>query len=152
MKAPYAFVSLGRRPVPKSFPSMKGVNFVGSFGKIGGLQLHKELRLAGDLSIETDEVDTKKIMKKVTEMSRKAAFAAAVPAIRMKLIAPISAGTKTAQTTNGVTWGIKAVGADSSPCTGKGIVVAVLDSGIDKSQPAFSNVKLVEKDYTGEGN
>ena len=50
------------------------------------------------------------------------------------------------------TWGVKAVRADTSPFTGAGIVVAVLDTGIDATHPAFAGVTLVERDFTGEGN
>jgi subtilisin family serine protease len=47
---------------------------------------------------------------------------------------------------------VKAVGADTSPHTGNGIVVAVLDTGIDKNHPAFSGAQIIEKDFSGEGN
>jgi subtilisin family serine protease len=43
------------------------------------------------------------------------------------------------------------VGADTSPFSGDGIVVAVLDTGIDASHPAFEGVDIVQKDFTGEG-
>jgi subtilisin family serine protease len=49
-------------------------------------------------------------------------------------------------------WGVRAVMADSSPFTGDGTVVAVLDTGIDKAHPAFAGVTIVEKDFTGSGN
>ena len=51
-----------------------------------------------------------------------------------------------------MTWGVKAIGADTSPFTGRGIVVAVLDTGIDATHPAFNGVNLVQKDFTGEGD
>jgi subtilisin family serine protease len=49
-------------------------------------------------------------------------------------------------------WGISAVKADTSPFTGDGVVVAVLDTGIDKSHPAFAGVDIIEKDFSGSGN
>jgi subtilisin family serine protease len=52
----------------------------------------------------------------------------------------------------GDSWGIAAVGADSSAFTGDGVVVAVLDTGIDRSHVAFNGVTLTEMDFTGEGN
>ncbi len=49
-------------------------------------------------------------------------------------------------------WGVEAVGALASPYTGEGVSVAVLDTGIDASHPAFSGMDLIEKDFTGSGN
>jgi subtilisin family serine protease len=49
-------------------------------------------------------------------------------------------------------WGIAAVKADTSNFTGDGVVVAVLDTGIDKSHPAFAGVTIVEQDFSGSGN
>jgi subtilisin family serine protease len=49
-------------------------------------------------------------------------------------------------------WGITAIGADKSPFNGEGIVVAVPDTGIDRSHRAFSGVDIVERDFTGTGN
>jgi subtilisin family serine protease len=47
---------------------------------------------------------------------------------------------------------VKAVKADTSAFTGAGIVVAVLDTGIDAAHAAFAGVTIVERDFTGEGN
>ena len=79
----------------------------------------------------------------------------AAPAMPMRLIRPVRpkkkppgkkkpAGKKQPVSN----WGIGAVGADTSPFTGKGIVVAVLDTGIDAKHPAFKGVTLVRKNYT----
>jgi subtilisin family serine protease len=67
----------------------------------------------------------------------------------MRLVQPTEV---TAQPAAGSSWGIAAVGADTSPFTGAGVVVAVLDTGIDASHPAFAGVNLVQQDFTGEGN
>jgi subtilisin family serine protease len=50
------------------------------------------------------------------------------------------------------TWGITAVGADTSARTGAGVVVAVLDTGIDAVHPAFAGVELVQRDFSGSGD
>ena len=52
------------------------------------------------------------------------------------------------------TWGIRALGANTSPFTGKGIKVAVLDTGIDASHLSFKHMedKLIQKDFTGDGD
>jgi subtilisin family serine protease len=45
-----------------------------------------------------------------------------------------------------VAWGVKAVGAMSSPQDGNGVTVAVLDTGIDKMHPAFSGLEFASDD------
>src|SRR4029453_14119876 len=49
-----------------------------------------------------------------------------------------------------VTWRSQAVVADTSPFTGDGVTVAVLDTGIDATHPAFAGVNLVKKNFTTE--
>jgi len=51
-----------------------------------------------------------------------------------------------------VSWGVEAVGAVGCPFTGDGIVVAVLDTGIDKGHAAFSGLELVKKNFTQEAD
>src|SRR5262249_34921040 len=45
-------------------------------------------------------------------------------------------------------WGVPAVGAAVSPFTGKGVTVAVLDTGIDKAHPAFSGLEIIGRNFT----
>jgi len=73
---------------------------------------------------------------------------AVAPVLPMKLIAPVSTGGVSARANDGVAWGVRAVGADVSPFDGKGIVVAILDTGIDPSHPAFKGVQLERKNFT----
>lgn len=47
-----------------------------------------------------------------------------------------------------ISWGIRAIGADASEFTGKGVRVAVLDTGIEPSHPAFQGVELTRKNFT----
>ena len=67
-----------------------------------------------------------------------------------QLIAPTGQGTTAAST--GDTWGVRAVGADRSAFDGAGVTVAVLDTGIDRTHPAFAGVSLTEEDFSGSGN
>lgn len=83
-----------------------------------------------------------------SDLSHKKFIMALAPVIPMKLIAPVSTEMSEESTADGVTWGIQAVGADTSPLTGEGIVVAVLDTGIDKSHPAFTGIEIVQKNFT----
>jgi len=103
-----------------------------------------------DFSIEINELQKKEL----AERSHDVDVAAIAPVMRMKLIEPhgTTNAEKVQHTDQGVTWGVKAIGADTSPFTGDGIVVAVLDTGIDAAHPAFKGVDLIQKDFTGEGN
>lgn len=78
---------------------------------------------------------------------RVAAVARPMPValIQPDAVAAIAAGA----TSN---WGVAAVKADASSQTGDGVVVAVLDTGIDSTHDAFAGMTLVEKDFTGSGN
>lgn len=77
--------------------------------------------------------------------------AAVTEPMPISLITPFDADAGGAAAA-GPSWGIAAVGADTSPFTGSGVTVAVLDTGIDKAHPAFAGVTLVEQDFSGAGN
>ncbi|MBS1019253.1 S8 family peptidase [Gluconobacter cerinus] len=49
-------------------------------------------------------------------------------------------------------WGVEAVQATTSPYTGAGVTVAVLDTGIYAQHQAFVGVDLVQEDFSGSGN
>lgn len=49
-------------------------------------------------------------------------------------------------------WGLTAVGALGSTATGRGVKVAVLDTGIDASHPAFTGITIEQKDFSGDGD
>lgn len=53
-------------------------------------------------------------------------------------------------TSSGSTWGIDAVRAKESTYNGEGVTVAVLDTGIDSSHPAFSGIDIERKNFTDE--
>ncbi len=71
------------------------------------------------------------------------------PLMPLALIRPLESQASTA---GDASWGIAAVGADKSSFTGQGVTVAVLDTGIDSSHPAFAGVELVVRDFTGPGD
>ncbi len=85
-------------------------------------------------------------------------FVAAAEVMSTRLLSPVAAASlePAAGVEAGVrrrqSWGIAAVGADRSKYTGADVTVALLDTGIDAAHPAFRNVGLVEKDFTGLGN
>jgi subtilisin family serine protease len=99
------------------------------------------------VDVAVDDIDS----RRVQSLARSRGVLAVAPVMPVKLVAPIPMSAD-AQPAAGVAWGVGAVGAESSPFTGEGIVVSVLDTGIDASHPAFAGVELVQQDFTGEGN
>jgi subtilisin family serine protease len=85
------------------------------------------------------------------EAARAPEVVAVTPVMPIRLVEPFAAATDEAGQSE-TAWGIGAIGADASPFDGSGIVVAVLDTGIEKSHPAFAETNLVEQDFSGSGN
>ncbi|MEC4813288.1 MAG: S8 family serine peptidase [Scytonema sp. PMC 1069.18] len=98
-------------------------------------------------------IDVESLNKRdITDLRRDPEVVNIAPPIPTKLIKPfVSQETETTRESN-ATWGVIATGADKSPFTGKGAIVAVLDTGIDANHEAFKGVKIVQKDFTGEGD
>jgi subtilisin family serine protease len=69
-----------------------------------------------------------------------------------RLIEPVAGSEADAAPGPGVAWGVEAVGAIESPCTGAGVKVAVLDTGIDASHEAFRGLAISQRDFSGEGD
>ena len=92
--------------------------------------------------------------REARDVERSSGVLAIAPSMPMRLIGPIGEARDVTATPAAATatWGIKAVKADTSPFTGAGMAVAVLDTGIDAGHAAFAGVSLVERDFTGEGN
>ena len=103
---------------------------------------------AGAFEIDIDDIERSRI----SALSRDREVVAIAPVMPLKLIAPVQVADVATPAGQTIAWGVKAVGADTSPYTGDGVVVAVLDTGIDAGHSAFSGVQIVEKDFTGEGN
>ncbi len=102
-----------------------------------------------EMQVETEEVPRNRI----ADLSRENDVLAIAPAVPFKLIEPIpSNGSAASHSQDDVTWGVTAVAAPTSPFTGDGVVVAVLDTGIDASHPAFQHVELVRQNFTNEGD
>lgn len=75
---------------------------------------------------------------------------AIAPSMPMKLIEPVDQ-QPAAPAASGATWGVAAVLATSSPFDGDGITVAVLDTGIDPTHPAFQGTNIVQRNFTSGG-
>ncbi len=100
-----------------------------------------------ELEIEESELS----LSERSDLRRDPRTLAIAPAFPLKLIKPV-AEKIVATPTAGATWGIEAVGATSSPFDGSEITVAVLDTGIDPSHPAFVGVDLVQRNFTTESD
>lgn len=79
-------------------------------------------------------------------LSQDPSVAAIARVMPTKLIAPVDVAGGNAL---GEAWGVSAVGADTTSRTGAGVVVAVLDTGIDASHAAFDGVHIVKRNFTG---
>lgn len=97
--------------------------------------------------VDVDELEPKRAASLARERGTSVA-----PVIPMKLIEPLDDGPGAEPAAPGPTWGVKAVGADTSPFTGAGIVAAILDTGIDSSHPAFAGVQLERRNFTSESD
>ncbi len=89
--------------------------------------------------------------REVLSMRREPGVDEIAPAIPVGLVLPLG-GNEGSSVPSNATWGNDEVGASQSVFTGKGVKVAVLDTGIDAEHEAFAGVQLNERDFTGDGN
>ncbi len=85
--------------------------------------------------------------REALDLQRDPAVQAICKSMPMKLIEPFNSPAA-APAAPGNAWGIEAVGAHTSPFTGAGVVVAVLDTGINPGHVAFQGVQLVRRNFT----
>lgn len=141
--------------------------------------LLKKESSSGSKSIDKNEVDVSlesvALSKSdLADVKRDSSILAATPNMKVKLIEPVSmdnsdikisdsikqslsslAGEAPPQSlfdTDECTWGIQAVGAEQCPYSGKGAVVAILDTGIDVTHERFEGVNIVRKNFTQESD
>lgn len=129
----------GRRTSGFSVPS-RGLPGLESFGVTPFADLPPEP------SIALESLDAKDLR----EATRDPDVLSVARSIPIRLVEPASRVAATAVA--GDTWGVRAVGANRTAFDGSGITVAVLDTGIDRTHPAFTGVTLTEEDFSGSGN
>ncbi len=123
------------------------------FGGSPSLEV-RDLDVPGEARVDVVELDK----RGVRELARDPEVTALAPVMPTTLIEPVSdddAGMDVdpgADSSATSTWGVTAVGADLSQRTGAGVVVSVLDTGIDSTHAAFQGVEIVEMDFSGSGN
>lgn len=100
------------------------------------------------MQVQVEEIER----RDVPRITRDADVIAVAPSMPMRLIEPRDVRDVPAASATDVAWGIQAVKADTSPFTGAGITVAVLDTGIDPGHAAFAGVTLVRRNFTEEGD
>jgi subtilisin family serine protease len=83
------------------------------------------------------------------ELARDPEVVAVTAAMPTRLIEPRAT---TGPHAEGDSWGVAAVGATASGYTGADTLVAVLDTGIDSTHPAFAGLAVIEEDFSGSGN
>lgn len=115
---------------------------------LGSFRTFVEAPEDSEIKIEVEELSQENIAKTMQHND----VIAVAPSIPMGLIKPVNSLTMASTMTATATWGIEALEANTSPCTGNGVVVGVLDTGIDEKHTAFSGVQLTIKDFTGEGS
>jgi subtilisin family serine protease len=85
----------------------------------------------------------------------------AAPPMPMSLIEPVACEPAAAQELllrsreAGVAWGLRAMGVDPNKFDGAGVSVAVIDTGIQRSHPAFAHIPqeaILEADFTKKPN
>jgi hypothetical protein len=94
-------------------------------------------------SLDEREADELRKDPSVVDMARN---------MEVELIRPVSQSMVIGASAHLPSWGLVATKVDAcKSLTGAGVVVAVVDSGVNKHR-AFEGVELIEKDFTKEGN
>jgi subtilisin family serine protease len=111
-------------------------------------------RAAGSLGMETLPTLGEPVLEyalmnpaEVADVQRDPEVQAVAESMPMKLIEPVES-PEPAPAAVGNAWGIEAIHAHTSPYTGEGVIVAVLDTGINPNHIAFQGVQLERRNFT----
>jgi subtilisin family serine protease len=105
---------------------------------------------AAEVSVEREWLSE----RDAADMQRELGVLGVAPLMPVMLVAPIESASDeaTGAQDRSQAWGIEAVGATRVKFVGRGVTVAVLDTGIDAGHEAFRGKTIVQKDFTGEGD
>lgn len=108
---------------------------------------------ARDVNLERRQLTSKEAL----DVRNEPEMLGVAPRMPILLVRPVKAkeagvNDAVAADTGDVTWGLQATGVPTSPFTGKGVTVAVLDTGIEAAHEAFVGRQIVQRDFTGEGD
>ncbi|WP_315836293.1 S8 family serine peptidase [Bradyrhizobium prioriisuperbiae] len=70
-----------------------------------------------------------------------------IPSVNLSLIAPLELSSQSPDAGAGEVWGVEAVGANRCDEVGRGVTIAILDTGIDHNHVAFTKTKLELIDF-----
>lgn len=107
-----------------------------------------EASAEAEVRIDVDELDSRGVAMVRSEGN----VVALAPAMPMHLVKPLDEHEATSADVGDVAWGVKAVRANTAKATGAGIVVAVLDTGIASTHPAFTGIDIVRRNFTTESD
>jgi subtilisin family serine protease len=124
----------------------------------GGLGIHREdedilgrPKFNSDAEPSIERMDlTPRDVEQLTRDRTVLEIARNVPVALIDHVASPTGQHEPVDTSAGASWGLIATGVTSSELSGSGVVVGVIDSGINKKHPAFHGVPIKVKNLTSE--
>lgn len=99
-----------------------------------------------EFDLQVESIDKKGIAEMIADPN----VSGIAPSLPTKLIEPFELAADQSPEEGASTWGVEVVKATESPFSGRGIKVAVLDTGIDRLHEAFDGITLIEENFTEE--
>jgi subtilisin family serine protease len=112
--------------------------------------VHAEAEKAEAEAITVSGVDVPR--EEVGYIEREPSVLATARVMPLRLVEPVSTQEVSPAAGDTVAWGVRAVAAEHSRFDGKGIVVAVLDTGIDAAHEAFAGKELLQRNFTDDAD